>query len=100
MARLNEYLPVSDPLRQAYASKAFRLSNPRLPQEITNKIIKEGALFGELTENEQAELIKLEPAISTAPVRVTFTNKMIGTRTGKISTNYKKTIIRPRFAYA
>ena len=98
MARLNEYLSVSDPIRKAFAMKASKLINPGVSEEIRHKIINEGTLFGELTKIQQAHFLNLEPAISTAPTRVTFTNRLIRTRTARVAKDSKRTLLRPRFA--
>jgi len=98
MARVNEYLSVSDPLRKVFVLKASKLVNVGMPVEIAHRIINEGTRFGELTEAQQAQLLNIEPAINTTPTRVTFTNKLIKARTARVASNYKKTLLRPRFA--
>lgn len=98
MARLNEYLEVSDPMRKALASRALTLVNKNIPSEIADKLIKQGCRFNELTSEQQEELLINEPAIPTAPVKFTLTNRL---SKGALSTaEKKKTFIRARFASA
>ncbi len=96
MARLNEYLEVSDPLRKALGVKAINLLNKEISPEIVQKLVKDGCLYNELSNDQQDELLVKEPAISTAPVKFTLANRL--SRNKKFNNATKKTFIRARYA--
>jgi hypothetical protein len=98
MARLNEYLEVSDPLRKALASKALSLINKSISPEIADKLVTQGCRLNELTASQQEELLLQEPAVSTAPVKFTLTNRLSKGASHLSAT--KRTFIRARFASA
>jgi len=99
MARLNEYLEPTNPLRKALAQKALNLVSEDISAEIVQKIIISGDFYNSLTEAQKEEIRTSEPAIDTAPTKFTLKNKLNKKSLGRESVA-KKTLVRPRVAFA
>lgn len=99
MARVNEYLEPTDPLRRALAQKALRLVSQAISPDIVQKIIISGDLYNTLSENEKEEIRANEPAVTTAPTKFILKNKL-ASKTFNRESVARKTMVKPRVAFA
>lgn len=100
MARANEYLEPNHPLRMALARKALSQQSLAVVSKIGQAIITLGKKYGELSHEEQEEIIKLEPSYSTAPIKIILSNRLGRKEIRKVKAEARRTVIKPRYAFA